>query len=178
MRLPWLPLPVWSASSWRVPPEALRWPRSSWGRPLSASSSRIDTLLIPGSMRHADNCAGRICCGTSLKFQSAAAPQDRLGTNSSHKRKGCSVIGTGGTQDVEPTNNLAERTIRTYVIWRKTSFGTQSKRGSLYMERMMTVVGSCKLQGRNVLEFVTDALYARLGHAVTPSLLPACAGRG
>ncbi len=80
------------------------------------------------------------------------------------------------TQDVEPTNNLAERTIRTYVIWRKTSFGTQSKRGSLYMERMMTVVGSCKLQGRNVLEFVTDALYARLGHAVTPSLLPACEG--
>lgn len=77
------------------------------------------------------------------------------------------------TQGVEPTNNLAERTIRTYVIWRKTSFGTQSKRGSLYMERMMTVVGSCKLQGRNVLEFVTDALCAHIGSVVAPSLLPA-----
>ncbi len=79
-------------------------------------------------------------------------------------------------EDVEPTNNLAERTIRTFVIWRKTSFGTQSKRGSLYMQRMMTVVGSCKLQGRNVLAFVTDAIHAHVGNAVSPSLLPARAG--
>lgn len=76
-------------------------------------------------------------------------------------------------EGVEPTNNLAERTIRTFVIWRKTSFGTQSKRGSLYMQRMMTVVGSCKLQGRNVLEFVTAAVRAHAGTAVSPSLLPA-----
>lgn len=79
-------------------------------------------------------------------------------------------------EGVEPTNNLAERTIRTFVIWRKTSFGTQSKRGSLYMQRMMTVVGSCKLQGRNVLEFVTDAVRAHVGNATTPSLLHARVG--
>lgn len=77
------------------------------------------------------------------------------------------------TPGVEPTNNLAERTIRSYVIWRKTSFGTQSKRGSLYMERMMTTVGSCKLQGRNILEFVTQAVHAYSGTRITPSLVPA-----
>ncbi len=59
------------------------------------------------------------------------------------------------TPGIEPTNNLAERTIRSYVMWRKISFGTQSKRGSLYMQRMMTAVGSCKLQGRNILTFLT-----------------------
>jgi transposase len=47
---------------------------------------------------------------------------------------------------VEPTNNLAERLIRTIAIWRKTSFGTQSKAGSLYMERIMTVIATYKLQ--------------------------------
>jgi len=77
------------------------------------------------------------------------------------------------TPGVEPTNNLAERTIRSYVIWRKTSFGTQSKRGSVYMERMMTTVGSCKLQGRNVLEFLTHAVRAQIGNGNKPSLLPA-----
>jgi transposase len=80
------------------------------------------------------------------------------------------------TQGVEPTNNLAERTIRSYVIWRKTSFGTQSKRGSLYMERMMTTVGSCKLQGRNILEFVTQAVGAYIANGIAPSLVPARVG--
>lgn len=45
---------------------------------------------------------------------------------------------------VEPTNNLAERTLRSFVIWRKISFGTQSARGSRYVERIMTATGSCK----------------------------------
>jgi len=50
------------------------------------------------------------------------------------------------------TNNLAEQMIRTLAIWRKTSFGTQSPVGSLYMERIMFVVATCKLQSRNILE--------------------------
>jgi len=66
-----------------------------------------------------------------------------------------------------------ERTIRSYVIWRKTSFGTQSERGSLYMARMMTVVASCKLQGRNILAFVTQAVQTLCGIGARPSLLPA-----
>ena len=80
------------------------------------------------------------------------------------------------TPGIEPTNNLAERTIRSYVIWRKISFGTQSKRGSLYMERVMTVVGSCKLQGRNILHFMTQAMCAHAGIGSVPSLVPDVAG--
>lgn len=80
------------------------------------------------------------------------------------------------TPGIEPTNNLAERTIRSYVIWRKISFGTQSKRGSLYMERVMTVVGSCKLQGHNILTFMTQAVRAHAGIGSMPSLVPDAAG--
>jgi len=50
---------------------------------------------------------------------------------------------------VEPTNNVAERTIRPYVLWRKASFGTQSERGNLFVERMMTVSATCRQQGLN-----------------------------
>ncbi|MDP4157363.1 MAG: IS66 family transposase [Bacillota bacterium] len=75
-------------------------------------------------------------------------------------------------EGVEPTNNLAEQIIRRIVIWRKTSFGTQSARGTLYIERIMTVVATCKMQKRNVLDFVTNAVSAHLGGSPAPSLLP------
>lgn len=77
------------------------------------------------------------------------------------------------TPGVAPTNNHAERTLRGFVLWRKISFGTQSARGSRYVERIMTVAGSCKLQGRNILDFLTQAIQAHWGHGSAPSLVPA-----
>jgi transposase len=76
------------------------------------------------------------------------------------------------TDGIEPTNNLAERLIRTIAIWRKTSFGTQSKKGSTYMERIMTVVATCKLQGKNILEYLTGAVKNHIEKTDYPSLLP------
>lgn len=75
-------------------------------------------------------------------------------------------------EGIEPTNNLAEQIIRRIVIWRKTSFGTQSARGTLYLERIMTTVATCKLQKRNVLDFLTEAIRAHLSGEPAPSLLP------
>ena len=68
---------------------------------------------------------------------------------------------------VEPTNNAAERAVRHAVCWRKTSYGTDSERGSRFVERMLTVVASCRQQGRGVLEFLTQAV-----SGAKPSLLP------
>ena len=73
---------------------------------------------------------------------------------------------------VEPTNNLAERTIRPYVLWRRVSFGTQSERGNRFVERMMTVSATCRQQDRSVLEYVTAAVQAHTQGEVIPSLLP------
>lgn len=70
---------------------------------------------------------------------------------------------------VEPTNNAAERAVRHAVCWRKTSYGTDSERGSRFVERLLTVVASCRHQGRGVLDFLVQAL--RGTHK--PSLLPA-----
>ena len=53
-----------------------------------------------------------------------------------------------GRAGVEPTNNAAERAVRHAVCWRKTSYGTDSERGSRFVERMLTVVASCRQQGR------------------------------
>ena len=76
------------------------------------------------------------------------------------------------TVGVDPTNNAAERALRPAVIWRKTSFGSQSQRGSQFVARLMTVTSSLKAQGRNILDFLTHAcLAARTGQS-PPTLIP------
>src|SRR4029077_12265601 len=55
---------------------------------------------------------------------------------------------------VSPTNNAAERAVRHAVIWRRISGGTDSAQGSRFVERMLSVVATCRQQGRNVLEYL------------------------
>lgn len=76
------------------------------------------------------------------------------------------------TIGVEPTNNIAEQVLRQIVIWRKICFGTWSPNGTLYLERVMTVVATCRLQERSVFGFLCDAMHAHLGGKTLPSLLP------
>jgi transposase len=75
-------------------------------------------------------------------------------------------------EGVEPTNNSAERALRTAVIWRSLSFGSQSEEGSNFVARMLTVNTSLKAQGRSILDFLTESVQAaRLGMEY-PSLIP------
>jgi transposase len=75
-------------------------------------------------------------------------------------------------EGVEPTNNAAERALRHAVLWRRSSFGTQSEDGSRFVERILTAVATCRQQGRNVLEYLTEACIARAEGRPAPSLLP------
>lgn len=78
-------------------------------------------------------------------------------------------------EGVEPTNNDAERALRHGVIYRKLSGGTDSEQGSRFVERMLSVVATCRQQDRNVLEYVTQCYQAHLDGQPVPSLLPASA---
>jgi transposase len=75
-------------------------------------------------------------------------------------------------QGVEPTNNVAERAMRHAVIWRKISGGTDSARGSRFVERMLTVVATCRQQGRNVLDYLATCFEANRRQQPLPSLRP------
>lgn len=72
--------------------------------------------------------------------------------------------------DVEPTNNAAERALRPFVQWRKVSYGSQSLRGCLFAQRIMTVVHSLRLQKRSLWTFLLQACSDT--KAGPPSLLP------
>jgi len=73
---------------------------------------------------------------------------------------------------VEPTNNHAERALRPFVLWRKTSYGSQSERGCLFAARMMTVAQTLRQQRRPVFTFLVDACRAAQHRLPIPSLLP------
>lgn len=62
--------------------------------------------------------------------------------------------------DVEPTNNLAERDLRGIVIGRKISYGSKSERGDQFVERINSVVTTLKRQKRECLEYLVQALDA------------------
>ena len=76
---------------------------------------------------------------------------------------------------VSPTNNAAERAIRSSVIWRKICFGTHSEAGSRFVERIMTVVCTLKQQDRNIVDYVKNCVEATMKGDRVPSLLPCAA---
>lgn len=55
---------------------------------------------------------------------------------------------------------------------RRTSFGSQTQAGSVFVARMLTVVTTLKSQQRHVLEFMTQAVIAARGGTPPPSLIP------
>jgi transposase len=61
---------------------------------------------------------------------------------------------------VEPTNNHAERSLRGAVIYRKLSLGSQSEGGERRIERLLSAHTTCRLQGRSLFVYLTEALTA------------------
>jgi transposase len=72
---------------------------------------------------------------------------------------------------IEPTNNHAERMLRPAVMWRKQSLGSHSPGGCRFVERMMTVLQTLRLQRRGVRDYLEQAIGA-LRCGVSPPPLP------
>jgi hypothetical protein len=72
---------------------------------------------------------------------------------------------------VEPTNNSAERALRTGVQWRKICFGNRSAKGELATSRLLTVAETCDLQRLNILAYLSTAIACHRSRRLTASLL-------
>jgi transposase len=75
------------------------------------------------------------------------------------------------TEGVEPTNNYMERLVRLAVLWRRRSFGCKSEAGCRFVERILTVVQTCRLRQRNTVEYLHEAVRAHRAGKACPSLL-------
>jgi len=74
-------------------------------------------------------------------------------------------------EGVEPTNNHAERILRSGVLWRKNAFGCHSASGCRFVERMLTVVQTLRLRSRPVLDYLVEAIVAHRSGLPAPQLL-------
>jgi transposase len=75
-------------------------------------------------------------------------------------------------EGVEPTNNSAERALRTGVQWRKICFGNRSANGELATARLLTVAETCDLQRFNILVYLSAAIACHRRRQQVVSLLP------
>ena len=72
---------------------------------------------------------------------------------------------------VEPTNNSAERSLRTGVQWRKICFGNRSAKGERATSRVLTVAETCDLQRLNILAYLSAAIVCHRRRQPIASLL-------
>jgi transposase len=74
---------------------------------------------------------------------------------------------------VPATNNTAERALRHAVMWRKTSYGTQTDHGNRAVERLLTIRETCRLQRRRLHVYLTEAIAAHQHGQPVPAPLRA-----
>jgi|GEM_PF-2358705 len=59
---------------------------------------------------------------------------------------------------IDPTNNVAEQTVRFVMLDRKVTQGTRSEWGRRWLERIGTVIATCRQQGRSISEFLSESV--------------------
>ena len=75
---------------------------------------------------------------------------------------------------IPPDNNLAERSLRLAITKRKVSGGSRSMERFQQTANLLTVVQTCRRQGRSVIDFFEQSLVAkaRTTDSSVPSLIP------
>ena len=71
---------------------------------------------------------------------------------------------------IPPTNNLGEQSIRCIVIDRKITQGTRSEWGNRWMERIWSILSTCKQQDVNVMLFLNSCVESFIYGLTPPSL--------
>ena len=117
---------------------------------LQPARDRIHDLLAQGA-RSRDPKASRFCEGL-LDHEAALWTFTRL-------------------PGVPATNNASERALRHAVMWRKTSYGTQTDHGDRLVERLLTLRETCRMQRRRLHDFIAAAITADLHGHRAPALL-------
>lgn len=68
------------------------------------------------------------------------------------------------------TNNEAERRLRSYVLWRKGSYGVRSHRGELFRQRILSFSATCRLQKKPLLSSLQKIVQAVMGRQSYPDI--------
>ena len=73
---------------------------------------------------------------------------------------------------LSPDNNLAERSLRLAVTKRKVSGGSRSMSRFEQTADLLSVIQTCRFQGKSAMTFFRDAISAHSCDLFMPSLIP------
>ena len=73
---------------------------------------------------------------------------------------------------IPPDNNLAERSLRLAVTKRKVSGGSRSMSRFEQTADLLSVIQTCRFQGKSAMAFFRDAISAHSCNFFMPSLIP------
>ena len=73
---------------------------------------------------------------------------------------------------IELTNNVAERALRPYVIWRKLAFASHSRRGDHFRARILSVATTAKALEVPLYEYLRRVCAEALETGGVRTLLP------
>ena len=163
-----------TSKSWSIEEDPLK-PLAGWAwRSWNACSPT-------GGRSAAANWTGRVCkpASSGWRANSRATLEQGCGCADSKAATFCANLLAlypalwlfAAIEGVEPTNNHAERILRLGVLWRKNAFGSHSAAGCRFVERMLTVVQTLRLQKRPVLDYLVHAIKAHRSGLPAPQLL-------
>jgi len=66
--------------------------------------------------------------------------------------------------EIDPTNNISERELRSIVLIRKISFGSRSTRGANATAFLMSILQTMRLKGKNPLTEMLKVLDSASGY--------------
>ena len=72
--------------------------------------------------------------------------------------------------NVDPTNNVGELALRHPAIWRKLCYGNDSDSGITYVERILSVLATCRQQNLNPYDFLQRLVQAERQALPLPTL--------
>ena len=76
----------------------------------------------------------------------------------------------GQTTHISFFTNVAEQNIRPAVLWKKNSFGVESERGGQYVEAMLSIRMTARLNGVNVAKYLRELISASRSKTPAPSI--------
>lgn len=112
-------------------------------------------------------------CGQRLRREALDAPEVKSAQNIANRFRlnGDSYLRFIDHPELEPTNNLAEQTIRFVVLDRAVTQGTRSEAGRDWSARAWTVNATCYMRKYSLFKFLRQAIDAFYSQKQYPSLL-------
>ena len=147
-----------------------------WGQKLLTAIRQLFHILHRRASMTAEKWGRRLAAARDEILRIARRPPDRIEAQTlsdrfrNHGRQYFTFLEHAG---IAPTNNFVEQAIRFIVQDHRATQGTRGTAGQTWCQRIWSVLGTCRLQGRSAFTFIALSIDNYFKRIPMPQLLPA-----